>query len=857
MRKDGTLFWAASTISPMKEADGRISRYIAVEEDITEKVEAQNVLLRESRKFPQFLQAASQVSIIATDPKGVITLFNEGARNLLGYEPGEVVGLASALLFHKAPEVILRGRELGEETGRTVGGFEVITTIPLRNGSETREWTYVRKDGSEFQVSLVVTGIHDSCGEITGFLGIGTDLSRARIAREALEKSQELLEEGDLGAGVGGWELSLPEMTLSWTDQACLIHEVEPGYIPTLESFLAFYAPGSRSVIENAIQEARIGRTPWDLELRFVTAKGRQLWVRVTGRPKVLEGRITHLFGTIQDITARKLTDLKLADEQSRLAKVIAGADMGTWEWNVQTGETIFNERWAGICGYTLEEISPCSVETWLNLLHPEDQPGCQELLMQHFRGEIPHYDTEFRMRHKNGDWVWIRASGSLISHTPEGLPLLMYGVHLDITAEKRKEDALKEANRMLQESAIRAESGIRAKSAFLATMSHEIRTPLNAIIGMSELLEHYSIPKEARELIESIHTGGDTLLSLVNNILDFSKIDADQLVLEELPLDLSACAETSLRMVSLQAEKKGLFLRLTLDPSLPEAVMGDGIRLQQVLMNLLMNAVKFTEKGEVDLKISRRNGNESHEEIEFEVTDSGIGIAPEDQEKIFHSFTQVDSTISRRYGGSGLGLAISQRLVSLMGGSIEVKSSPGAGATFSFTIPLRAAQMPKESEKPVSPVPDSDFRLGEQCPLKILVAEDNIINQRIVRMMLERMGYAPVVVANGIEVLRELKNSRYDLILMDVQMPGMNGMEAAAKIREIYPPEVRPRIIALTANPMNGGSMAFLEAGMDDSLEKPLRIKRLAEVLRNVYRITRKEPPVFKPASNGSRGHR
>ena len=397
-------------------------------------------------------------------------------------------------------------------------------------------------------------------------------------------------------------------------------------------------------------------------------------------------------------------------------------------------------------------------------------------------------------------------------------------------------------AVRELEKATARAQSANAAKSEFLANMSHEIRTPLNAIIGLSEIVEDDPEGIDTKELLRTIRSSGDALLSIINDILDFSKIEAGQMRLEHSAFSLRQCAEESVKIVSSLAEEKGLSFGLTLDPALPGTVVGDMARLRQVLLNLLMNGIKFTERGGVSLTISRSAGGEGIDHVDFVVSDTGIGISPEQQGKLFQSFSQVDASTTRRYGGTGLGLAISQRLVQMMGGRITVESALGNGSTFRFSIPFGRADKPEENP----PLPDravADDSPENLCPLNILVAEDNHVNQRVILMMLKQLGHDATLVENGIKALAALDKSTYDLVLMDVQMPVMNGLEAAAKICERFPSDQRPHMVALTANAMKEDRDVCLAAGMDGYISKPVRLEKLAAVLREVQtRILQKK---------------
>ncbi len=526
-------------------------------------------------------------------------------------------------------------------------------------------------------------------------------------------------------------------------------------------------------------------------------------------------------------------SDLPITTDD-RFALAVRGTNDGIWDWDIRTNEVFFSPRWKSMIGYEDHELEN-AFATFESLLHPEDRDRVLAELRAYLGQQIERYAVEFRFRHKDGSWRWVLARGRALRDAQEQ-PYRMAGSHTDITEQKHTEEQLRHAR-------LAAEAANRAKSAFLANMSHEIRTPMNGIIGMAELLLKTSLDPKQHEYLLMLKNSAESLLALLNDVLDFSKIEAGKMDLDEQDFDIRHTIADTLLALHVRAMQKNLTLTHSVAEDVPAQLLGDDGRLRQILINLVGNAIKFTDRGGISVSVRIESQALDRTTLHFEIHDSGIGISQEVQARIFDAFTQAETSTNRRYGGTGLGLAICRDLVELMQGRIWVESEPGKGSTFHFTANFG----PARGDTPLQAVTAGAaglLPLAEKA-MQILVVEDGRVNQMVAAKLLEERGHSVQIASNGLEAVDAVRQTQFDVILMDVQMPEMNGFQATAAIRQIEEKHGgHVPIIAMTANALKGDREQCIAAGMDDYVAKPIHSADLLHAVERFMHGRSAAPP-------------
>lgn len=560
------------------------------------------------------------------------------------------------------------------------------------------------------------------------------------------------------------------------------------------------------------------------LEFPILTKSGKLIWIGQNIQLIDNEGYINEINGVSRDITSQKLAEDIIRESEERLQIALKGGNNGLWDWNYQTGELYLTSSAFEMLGYPAKS-DKMHIDNWRKLYFTEDIATADVKLQRHIHGETEYYETEQRLLTSNGDYKWVLVRGKIMEWDNEGNALRITGVNTDIDHIKKMESELILAKAESERANV-------AKSRFLANMSHEIRTPMNGIIGLSKLLRKTKMEDTQTNYLDAIISSADNLLVIINDILDFSKITEGKLQLENIDLRIDLLVSSLIKSLDFSAKDKDIELKYHIDPHLNSILLGDPVRINQILINLVGNALKFTSDGYVELGVSLEKREANTNYVHFYVKDTGIGIDKAKQQSIFDVFSQEDESVSRKYGGTGLGLAISKQLVEMMGGSINLVSSKGKGAKFYFTIPLDDGNndLLKDEKK-------EQGNTIDLSNLRVLVAEDHKVNQFLIKAIFRNWNVEPDIAENGIVAIEMLKKNKYDIVFMDKQMPEMGGVEATKIIREKLKLDVP--IIALTAAALKGSKEQALESGMNDYITKPFETDDLLNIINKYVKNT------------------
>lgn len=832
---DGTVHFIKAYGAVVRDEQGNPQAMIGINFDISDRKRIESALMESEAKFRRLVEGANDV-IWSTDTHGIFNYLSPQFQTIFGFEPSDWIGKNAIEFVH--PED--RDWVISEQM-RSIQSEQKVNYIEFRHRHH---------DGHYIWVSANSTPIINADNITIGLQGILTDISdRKKAEQEILENHRFIKQIADSSPNVlylydlqeqrntyvnreilatlGYSAISIQEMGASWLPT--IIHPDD--LLSTLEHFERLKLANDSEILSH------------EYRLRHADGEWRYFYSRDLIFSRDAEGQVKIIIGTAQDITDRKYAEAALRASDQRWQFALESAGDGIWDWNVQTNEVFFSQQWKALLGYADDEIEN-KFESWENLVHPNDIAQCYKDIDKCLKHETLLYENEHRLRCKDGSYKWILARGKVFEVNADGQALRMMGTHTDLSDRKQAEAQLQQINNELLHAT-------KLKDEFLANMSHELRTPLNAILGMSESLMDQvlgSINERQQKAIGIIEKSGRHLLDLINDILDLSKIASGKMELNCTSTAIDNLCSSSVTFVRQQAFQKNIQIITNIPPNL-NALNVDERRIKQVLINLLTNAVKFTPNGgQITFSVTVGYGNtwlgelqvpnqirtENLPMILFQVTDTGIGIATKDLSRLFQPFVQVDSNLNRQYEGTGLGLAMVKQVVELHGGQVTVESQLGQGSCFTVALPYEMSDSPTldtSTELITTPVVASSE--NAIAPL-ILLAEDNEANVSNFTIYLTALNYRLIVANNGQEAIALAKSEKPDIILMDIQMPIMDGLEATRLIRADADIADIP-ILALTALAMEGDETRCLEAGANEYLSKPVRLKQLANKIAEI----------------------
>ena len=945
---------------PLYDIQGKVTGLVGVSHDITERKRAEDAHQLALKSLTDILNAAIHTSIISTDTKGIIKVFSRGAELMLGYSASELIGKETPVCFHLESEVVRRSAELSKELGKPIQGFEVFVAKAQMQGYEERPWTYIHKNGNKIQVSLVVNAIRDNNDEITGFLGIATDITKRKEAEEALLESSKKWEAivsaspdgigmvtfdgklqymSDKLVGIYGYTVDqkdeyigqsisnfidpanhalladnfqkligsggdykiteylavkrdnsrfhvdvnstvlidangipanilfvMRDITDRKQAETELIEAKEKaedseskfksiiqsqaegiGFINQNEVF-EFVNPAAERIFEteenelvgtflydflNPEEKAKVDQQTENREYGYVnsyelqisTKKGNAKYIHVTATPKLdINNNYLGAYGVFQDITARKKAEDEVKQVSTRLTLATLAGGIGVWEIDIVRNIVFADNQMYKLFGFEKKDTDE-TFESWLARIHPDDSGRVNAEIETVILGE-KDFNTEFRVCWPNGSVHNIRALATVLLDDL-GKPLRMIGANWDITEQKKAEADLLKATQ-------EAEMANKAKSVFLANMSHEIRTPLNAIIGFSQLMNRDKLLSDSqKEYNNSIIRAGEHLLALINDILELSKMEAGRLELNSKNVDLKALIADIQLMFKGPAQSKHLRFILETAADVPQYIIVDENKLRRIFINLIGNAIKFTDEGGVAVHIRVEKSLENKNHLVVEIQDSGLGISKNESSKLFKHFIQTSTGINKS-SGSGLGLALSRELAILMGGDISFSSEAGKGSIFTFSVEIEngdASAVQSVINKRVVGIEN------QTKEYRILVVDDKEENLQVVVNLLTMVGFETKEAVNGQDAICKFETWNPHLILMDMRMPVMDGYEATRLIKLTEKGKQTP-IIALSASSFNDERQKSIMLGMQGHIRKPFRESELFSVIGDILDI-------------------
>jgi len=832
-RKSGEYIWVYDFTCLDRNKEGLVVSIRGYMFDQTHLKNVENSLKSESLRLENIIRGTN-VGTWEWNIQTGATIFNERWANIIGYSLEEIspVSINTWAKFANADDLKLSEELLNRHINKELDYYEFECRMKHKDG----HWIWVLDRGcistwTEDGKPLIMSGTHQ-------------DITFQKNAEEQLKASEEK------------YRLLFENMTNCFSLHEVIIDKsgepVDFSYVMVNKAYEDQMKQSSESVVGKTILQinpaadkemirkyCKVGLTRESLQMEYYSKTFKRYFSSFTFSPQI------GMFATVfEDITQRKKMQEDFATITERLKVATKAANVGIWEYDMVNVILVWDDEMYNLYDLTRESFLG-TYAAWELLIHPDDLENARQHLQDAILG-IRDFNLEYRILWQDGSVHHIKAN-AIVVHDDEGKVIKMIGTNWDVTESVCREEELFKAKEQ-------ADAANVMKSQFLANMSHEIRTPMNGILGYLELLSRTSLGSEQKEYISEAKSASELLLYLINDILDFSKIEAGKLTIEDTNFKLRTAVEDAVSVNIPKANEKHLKIHTYINSNVPEEVIGDPARLRQIINNLVSNAVKFTNEGEISVKVSSDEVVNGKVLLNFEVEDTGIGISKDTIDKLFKPFTQADSSTTRKFGGTGLGLAISRELVKLMGGDIFVESIVGKGSEFMFSVCF-GCQPKASGSKTLENIHEKNVIVGDNkedkesitkyplskgendVPLKILLVEDNEMNRKIVTTTLNYYNLSCDTAVDGVDAVKAVMDKRYDIIFMDCQMPEMDGYECTAKIREIEGEKRHTKIIAMTANAMEGDRKKCIDAGMDDYISKPLNFNTLYKMIQECER--------------------
>ena len=818
------LRWVRNQATPLRDSEGKITGYIGSIEDITQEKSFEHQLRESERRYRLLSENSSDLTLLTNFERRIVYI-SPSVKEILGYQPEELIGTIAMDLIH--PDDIKLAKTKGDNIRQNDETIRTIVRMRRKDG----EYRWVESNGRIF---------HQENEKETLVQASIRDIHENKLLEERLQNSEHLYR---LLSETQTDFISLTDAERTYVYISPTIKDMlgyEPDHLIGKKRILDLVHPDDVEMVRKKGEDIRTNKlTTTSIVMRMRKKNGEYVWIESLAK-MFQDGLKTNplVLASHRNIDERIQLEQQLQESEKKYRLLSENSGDIILLANSKRQIEYISPSVKELLGYTPDEI--IGKHTILELTHPEDVDAVFK------RGEdIRARKTsieriEMRLQKKDKTFLWVEALIKLLPHeNSEKIPLVL-GAIRDITERKMLENALKEAKE-------KAEEASKAKSMFLSTMSHEIRTPMNAIIGLTNLMVEEKPREDQIEKLNLLKFTGENLLAIINDILDFNKIEAGKIELEEITFNLREILGHNINLLKNRATEKGIDLTLELDDHLPDTVMGDPVRMGQVLNNLIGNAIKFTEHGYVNVIVSEL-GHKGHTHlIKFLVKDTGIGIKPEKVKEVFDNFTQASSDTTRKYGGTGLGLSISQKLIKLMGGEIKLQSEFGIGSEFSFDLRL------KEGQNLLKPkISDERKYNGHTVGIEVLLVEDNKVNQVVAGNFLKKWGMVVRFANDGREACEMVTQNKFDVVLMDLQMPEMDGYQATQLIRAMNDSHLKTMpIIALSASAMIDVKEKAESSGFNGFIAKPFQPQELKEKILQLVPHRSKKSKLTKNLSN------